>query len=85
MLIEWSVDRPKQAISCYEFLFEEFKRFYLAYMFPNAFILSSNKPNSSSNLNQLPPTSNNQSAPNLNNSCSLNVYANIDLCKFCFF
>ena len=41
MLIEWSGDKLQQSQRCYEFLFDEFKRFYLSYMFPNAFLLNS--------------------------------------------
>ncbi|CAF0829024.1 unnamed protein product [Brachionus calyciflorus] len=67
LIVEWSTDRYKQSILCYEFLFDEFKRFYLSYMFPNAFI----KQSSSSNL------SNNVASAST--SPSLNVYSNIDL------
>lgn len=70
ILIEWSIDRVKQSILGYEFLFDEFKRFYLSYMFPNVFI----KYNSSgSNLSTSPGS-----------SSSINVFTNLDFCKYLF-
>lgn len=66
ILVEWSADRFKQSILGYEFLFDEFKRFYLSYMFPNVFI----KHSSSANL---------ASSPSSN---SLNVFTNLDFCNY---
>ncbi|RNA35995.1 ral GTPase-activating subunit alpha-1 [Brachionus plicatilis] len=63
ILVEWSSDRFKQSMLAYEFLFDEFKRFYLSYMFPNAFIKHSS---SGSSLATAPSTS------------SLNVFTSLD-------
>ena len=73
MLIEWSGDKQQHSQRCYEFLFDEFKRYYLSHMFPNAFIH-----NSARNYSTSPVTS--QNIVNQQNS-SLNVYSNIDLSK----
>lgn len=91
LIVEWSGDKLKQALNCYEFLFEELKRFYLAYMFPNAFLLNSSpKPNSNSNLlNQTQSLASNlvnSSSTNTSqtNSTTLNVYLNVDFSKLHF-
>lgn len=70
ILIEWSTDRVKQSILGYEFLFDEFKRFYLSYMFPNVFIKNSSF---GSSLSSSPSSSN-----------SINVFSNLDFCKYFF-
>jgi hypothetical protein len=70
MAIEWTGDKYQQSQRCYEFLFEEFKRFYLSYMFPNAFLqhTASARNSTSTSLNL-----SNQS------NQSLNVYSYVDL------
>lgn len=70
-IIEWSSDKNQQSQRCYEFLFDEFKRFYLSYMFPNAFLL-----NSARNYSLSTSISSNFANQH---SLSLNVYAKIDL------
>ena len=51
MTIEWYGDKQQQSHKCYEFLFDEFKRFYLAYMFPNTFQSFTTTNTSTSNNN----------------------------------
>ena len=72
LTIEWQEDKLNQSQRCYEFLFEEFKRFYLAYMFPSAFIINSVR---SLHYNQSQATGNTQQ------TAALNVYSNNDLRK----
>lgn len=73
MLIEWSGDKLTNSQRCYEFLFDEFKRFYLSYMFPQAFMLNSqtNIPNSTS--------ASITSSFTAQHSQALNVYSSADL------
>jgi len=92
MSIEWQGDKHQQSQRCYEFLFDEFKRFYLCYMFPNPFMQNNNSNNNNNNNINLTPstirhpsissTSSNFSNSGVNQySLSLNVYSNLDLCK----
>ena len=69
MLIEWSGDKPGNSQRCYEFLFDEFKRFYLSYMFPNAFTTNTNTNSRSHSV----------SSTTSSYSVALNVYSGIDL------
>lgn len=73
LTIEWYGDKLQQSQKCYEFLFDEFKRFYLAYMFPSAFII-----NSVRHL-QYNPIQQQQQQQQQQNLTSLNVYSNVDL------
>lgn len=76
LTIEWYGDKLQQSQRCYEFLFDEFKRFYLAYMFPNAFIL-----NSVRNTHSTTGNNSNSSSSGQQQTISLNVYSNVDLCE----
>ena len=73
MTIEWYGEKQVQIQRCYEFLYDEFKRFYLSYMFPNAFLLNSARSYSLSSSIQ-------SSFASTQHSYSLNVYSNVDLC-----
>lgn len=80
LTIEWQEDKLNQSQRCYEFLFEEFKRFYLAYMFPSAFIINSVRSlhynQSSSSSSQATTTTGNTTTQQ---TAALNVYSNNDL------
>lgn len=87
--IEWQGDKLQHSQRCYEFLFDEFKRFYLSYMFPNPFLLH-HQTNSANNSSGMTPssgrhssitsnTSNYSGTGGTNYSMSLNVYSNLDL------
>ena len=95
MTIEWYGDKLQQSQKCYEFLFEEFKRFYLRYMFPNVLITNSvrnlqytNSSNPATNPNTSSTSSGaNYPANNLINpqqNAALNVYSNTDLFWFIY-
>jgi hypothetical protein len=83
MSIEWQGDKHQQSQRCYEFLFDEFKRFYLCYMFPNPFMQNNNSTTTPSTVRHpsVSSTSSNFSNSGVNQySLSLNVYSNLDLC-----
>lgn len=69
LTIEWQTDKMGQSLKCYEFLFDEFKRFYLAYMFPSAFL---NTTVTTSNTN----TSSNTASSNVNNTPNTSFRSN---------
>jgi hypothetical protein len=85
MSIEWQGDKHQQSQRCYEFLFDEFKRFYLCYMFPNPFMQNNNN-NSTTTPSTVRHPSVSSTSSNFSNSgvnqysLSLNVYSNLDLC-----
>lgn len=60
-----------QSLKCYEFLFDEFKRFYLAYMFPSAF-LNTTATTTNTNTN----TSSNTTSSNVNNTPNTSFRSN---------
>lgn len=69
LMIEWHGDRLIMSQRCFEFLFDEFKRFYLSHMFPNAFLLISQRSSSSSSSSNMPVS-------------ALNVFSSVDLCNY---